>query len=1098
LFVSAFLVNVNYAASQTYTYSDLVERLSCLQHLATPPAVGEKGGSFSSWHRQARYDQASGKYVKWWANDDGGGFMDSEGTMAKIEGPGIIWRIWSAAPGGGNIEFYIDGAEKPTLAMPFINMFDNKKPPFDYPEMVGMLAKGQNFYIPIPFQKSIRIRGAKDWGRYYQISYTRFPAGTKVPSFTGKFSDADRAALKKANDIWGKRGPKTHVSDKDNIKQVTIRLEPGQEKVLASYDRPAAITSFTMDRPELTWEESLDVLRELTINITWDKDKTPAVWSPIGDFFGTGAGENLFRSLTMGMTEDKYYSNWYMPFSKAKIVLRNDGDRPRELTFTIHTAKVTGNVNDLLRFHCKWHRDDYSGLNKKRFSEDRWPDWPVLKTSKTAGRFCGFQLHIWNPLHLWNEELKRKYQGGIPEGDLFAPGTQVRALFDNQISQHYWWGEGDEKFFVDGEKMPSTFGTGSEDYFGYAWGTAEKFDSGAQCQTRNHGNVGHIAVLRNQIADNVPFQKSFEATIEKYHGNNWPLLYATTARWYQEPATEGPYQAVPLKQRVKYYVRPELKPYWKREFTVSKKYLVLPMRDINRSCVVEMTVAGKKVRVYECDVAPDSYSVKFYAYFTIDAYKGKPAAISVRGVAKEGFDLIRESNHIPGEETFYTDQDRPQFHFSQKVGWNNDTNGMVYYDGQWHLYFQHNPVSRGAHNMTWGHAVSGDLVHWEQQGNAIFPKTMAREWCFSGSAVVDKTNSAGFQTGKEKTLVAVFTDTGCGECLAYSNDRGLTFTYYQNNPVVKHNGRDPKVIWYAPGGHWVMAVHDEEEGVHGIAFYSSTNLKDWRRQSKLPGYHECPELFELPVDGNPSTPSSLRAGKDHTRWVVFGGDAKYAIGAFDGKKFTPEHEGKHTLHYGQYYASQTFSNPPDGRRIQVGWAQTCAGRTFSQTFSFPHRLTLRTTKDGVRMFAEPVREIEKLYKKKYTAKSQELTERAPVKLGVSGELFDVRATFDVDDAKTFGLDIGGNRVIYDVGAGKFSGFSMENDVSMTPVNGKISIRVLVDRPMLEIIGNDGRVYITTTRPARGDVNTVKAFADGGKAKLLGLEVNELKSIWKKQ
>ena len=127
-------------------------------------------------------------------------------------------------------------------------------------------------------------------------------------------------------------------------------------------------------------------------------------------------------------------------------------------------------------------------------------------------------------------------------------------------------------------------------------------------------------MLRNQIADNVPFQKSFEATIEKYHGNNWPLLYATTARWYQEPATEGPYQAVPLKQRVKYYVQPELKPYWKREFTVSKKYLVLPMRDINRSCVVEMTVAGKKVRVYECDVAPDSYSVKFYAYFTIDAY----------------------------------------------------------------------------------------------------------------------------------------------------------------------------------------------------------------------------------------------------------------------------------------------------------------------------------------------------------------------------------------------------------------------------------------------------------------------------------------------
>jgi hypothetical protein len=527
--------------------------------LAAPPAAGEKAGSFSSWDRGAKYDAESGAYQNWWANDDGGGFMDSEGTMAEIEGPGVIWRIWSAMPErGGNLEIYIDGAKEPTLSMPFLDMFNNEKPPFDYPELVRMHAKGQNFYIPIPFQKSIRIKGTRDWGRYYQISYTTFPKTTTVPSFTGTFSESDRAALQKVNDQWARRGPQTHVSLNDKVKQVTVRLEPGQEKVLASYDKPAAITSLTMDRPELTWEESLDVLRELTISMTWDNDAKPAVWSPIGDFFGTGAGENLFKSLTMGMTEDKYYSNWYMPFSKAKIVLRNDGDQPRELTFTIHTANVEGDVNDLLRFHCKWHRDDYSGLEKQRFSEDRWPDWPILKTSKSAGRFCGFQLHIWNPLHLWNEELKGKYQRSVPEGDFFAPGTAARELFDDDVSQHYWWGEGDEKFFVDGEKMPSTFGTGSEDYFGYAWGTAEKFESGLQCQTRNHGNVGHIAVVRCQTADNVPFHESFEATIEKYHGNNWPLLYATTARWYQAPATESPYQEVPLKKRAKYYVQPKL------------------------------------------------------------------------------------------------------------------------------------------------------------------------------------------------------------------------------------------------------------------------------------------------------------------------------------------------------------------------------------------------------------------------------------------------------------------------------------------------------------------------------------------------------------
>ena len=551
---------VGNVSAQTYSYSDLAERLCDLQYLATPPVVGEKGGNFSSWDRGAKYSETTGKYDTWWANRDGGGFMDREGTMAEIEGPGVIWRIWSAKPErSGNLEIYIDGAKEPTLAMAFLDMFNNEKPPFDYPELVRMLAKGQNFYIPIPFQKSIRIKGTRDWGRYYQISYTTFPKPTTVPSFTGTFSESDRAAFQKVNDQWAKRGPQTHVSPNDEVKQVTVRLEPDQEKVLASYDKPAAITSLTMDRPELTWEESLDVLRELTISMTWDNDSKPAVWSPIGDFFGTGAGENLFKSLTMGMTEDKYYSNWYMPFSKAKIVLRNDGDQSRELTFTINTAEVEGDVNGLLRFHCKWHRDDYSGLDEERFMEDRWPDWPILKTSKTAGRFCGFQLHIWNPFHLWNDELKEKYQGGALEGDFFAPGTAARELYDEEVSEHYWWGEGDEKFFVDGEKMPSTFGTGSEDYFGYAWGTPEEFDSGLQCQTRNHENVGHIAVVRCQTADNVPFQNSFEATIEKYHGNNWPLLYATTARWYQSPATEGPYQAVPLNKRVKYYVQPEPK-----------------------------------------------------------------------------------------------------------------------------------------------------------------------------------------------------------------------------------------------------------------------------------------------------------------------------------------------------------------------------------------------------------------------------------------------------------------------------------------------------------------------------------------------------------
>ena len=473
----------------------------------------------------------------------------------------------------------------------------------------------------------------------------------------------------------------------------------------------------------------------------------------------------------------------------------------------------------------------------------------------------------------------------------------------------------------------------------------------------------------------------------------------------------------------------------------------------------------------------------FWAYFTIESYKGKPAVVTVGGGPEAGFALISQSDEIPGADKFYTEALRPQLRFSQKVGWNNDTNGMVYYDGEWHVYFQHNPVGWNWGNMTWGHAVSTDLIHWEQLPNALFPGTMAKGACFSGSAAMDPKNTSGFQTGKEKVLIAALTDTGAGEAIAYSNDRGRTFTWYAKNPVVKHGGRDPKIIWYAPGKHWVMAVFDQsKEHGRNVAFYASKDLKDWQVQSHLPGYFECPEIFELPIDGD----------EGDTRWVILAADARYAIGKFDGKTFTPAHEGKHRVHYGAYYASQTFSDPPDGRRIQIGWARLkMPGMPFNQAFTFPHNLTLRKTQDGIRLFAEPIKEIAKLRKKTHSAGGAELTQDSPKSVAVSGELFEIRAEFAVGQANAVGLDIGGNRVVYDVAAKKLNG------ADMAPVDGKVSMQVIVDRPMIEICGNAGAVYITSGRGKRGDVSAVTAFADGGKAKLVSMEVHELESIWKK-
>jgi len=576
--LSILLTALTASAGESLTYSDLCDRMVDMQRLATPPVAGEKSGCFSSRDRKSRYDEGTGRYVEWPANHDQKGYVDDKGTMLKLDGPGVVWRIWSAQAKKGNLEFYIDkdadaAGATPTAAFPFIDMI--KAPPFsDYPELVHIKAKGNNFFIPIPFNKSIVIRGGKDWGMYYQITYSTFPEGTKVPSFTGTFSESDKAALQKVNDIWGKRGPKMFASETAQVTKKSVSLGAGKEAVIAAFSKPGAITSIVLDRPQMDRKESIKILRELAISITWDDDKKPAVWAPLGDFFGTAAGENLLRTMATGMTTDGYYANWYMPFKKAKIAVRNDGKEKRDLSFTVHTEKVKGNVDQLLRFHCKWHRDDFSGFDKKRHFDDRYPDWPVLKVDGSKGRFCGFMAHMWNPFHIWNREHAAKYEKSPPAVGDSPRGSGVYRFYNLSGSKKFWWGEGDEKFFVDGEKMPSTFGTGSEDYFGYAWGTAQAFDSALQAQPRNGaadeigkladragpGNVGHISNVRWQIADNVPFQKSFEATVEKYHLNSWPLLNAYCAAWYQEAGKEDYYGPVmPVEERSDYYIPAKLK-----------------------------------------------------------------------------------------------------------------------------------------------------------------------------------------------------------------------------------------------------------------------------------------------------------------------------------------------------------------------------------------------------------------------------------------------------------------------------------------------------------------------------------------------------------
>lgn len=645
------------------------------------------------------------------------------------------------------------------------------------------------------------------------------------------------------------------------------------------------------------------------------------------------------------------------------------------------------------------------------------------------------------------------FQGDGTTGTLTSPEFQLeRDYLTFLIGGGGYEGRTCINLLVDGDVVrtavgPNTRAGGSEELALYVWDVAELDGKWAAIQIVDNatGGWGHINVDQIVLTDekpDVPIYQPLEAT-----------------------------------------------------FTVEDRYLVVPIKNGAAKTSLTLEIDGTIVRKYDTELATDPDDVDWYAFFTIEVYGGKPARVSVARGTEAGFGLVRQADEVPGAADWYTEELRPQFHFSQAVGWNNDPNGMVYLDGEWHLFFQHNPVGWNWGNMTWGHAVSTDLVHWKQLPNALFPETMARGACFSGGGLVDRRNIAGWKTGEDDVLVAFLTDTGAGESVAYSNDRGRTFTWYEGNPVVKHRGRDPFVIWYAYtagdeplneraaqlGGHWVMAVYDEhDEFDRNIAFYTSVDLKQWQEQSHLPGYFECPALFKAAVDGEAA----------RTRWVVFAADAKYALGEFDGRTFTPHQEVKHQMHWGAYYASQIFSNAPDGRHIQIGWVRIATpGMPFNQTFSFPHELTLRTTEEGIRMFAEPVAEIEQLSARSQSLADRQLLDGQSAGLDVSGDLFDIQATFDVGAAETVGLDVGGERIEYNVLTQELRGARLH------PIDGRVTIRVLVDRPMLEIIGNDGRVSITNPREHRGDVSRVQAFATGGRARLLRLDAHELESIW---
>lgn len=554
-------------------------------------------------------------------------------------------------------------------------------------------------------------------------------------------------------------------------------------------------------------------------------------------------------------------------------------------------------------------------------------------------------------------------------------------------------------------------------------------------------------------------------------------------------------------------------------------YLNIPVTETNRLINAKISLDGRMLDVFTVKLA--TANPDYWVFFDVSPYQGKTITMSIstanardgeaftnitrqNNLAKKepvedpvkGLKMIFADSKFPGQDSLYKEQLRPQVHFSSQRGWINDPNGLVYYGGQYHLYYQHNPYGWAWGNMHWGHAVSTDLLHWKELPEAIYPFKEG-DAAFSGSAVYDPQNTAGFRKKGIDPLVAIYTSTGRGECIKMSYDNGKTFEDYPGNPVLKHNGRDPRVFWYQPGNHWVMIVWDEgrtkkmSDGNTAIInqhlIYTSPDLKNWTYQSGVAGFYECPELFPLPVEGR----------ANEIKWMMYDATGRYIIGDFDGKNFTiSQHLKKYDYGGGYFYAAQTYNNEPGNRRIQVGWGRgiTAPGAPFNQAMFIPTELKLKNTFDGLRLCPTPIPEIASLHYNPQLVENKSINVNTPLSIPVADEPLHIIAEIEKGDANQFGLSILGYEILYDDLLGIFS-------TSETPGSGFeyvkpgteiFKIEAIVDKNILEIFINDGEIYYVAPFNKK-KMGRIEAFVRNSgpdrKSLVKKLEIFQLKSVW---
>ena len=565
------------------------------------------------------------------------------------------------------------------------------------------------------------------------------------------------------------------------------------------------------------------------------------------------------------------------------------------------------------------------------------------------------------------------------------------------------------------------------------------------------------------------------------------------------------------------------------------KYLILPIQENIDDAKINVIVDNEIVKTFYARLAKSK--TDYTVPFDLTPYEGKNVELMIE--TPQGRSSVREAKGdacwkgLSVSDTFDTsnrEKYRPAYHHTPLYGWMNDPNGMFYKDGKWHLYYQHNPYGSKWQNMTWGHSVSTDLVSWEHLPLAIEPDGLGA--IFSGSCAIDRENTAGYG---ENAVVAMYTSAAKSQIqsLAGSKDGGLTFEKYSGNPVLplESEARDPNMFWNPETKEWTLILAHALD--HEMLIFTSPDLKTWTLQSAFgkglgaqEGVWECPDLFELNVPGSKKSKWALICNINPGG--PFGGSAaQYFIGDFDGKTFRADTDRNGNvptkwMDYGKdHYATVSWSDAPDNRRVVIGWmsnweyAAEVPTNQFRSANTLPRELKLFKGTDGdLHLASVPASELLGLRGTAIAESGKASLGKTDLNFTIPADtegLCEITASFDAGKKSKVELTLSnkvGEKVImtYDAatrtmafdrtGAG-LSDFSQSFPaVTVAPTrenNGKIELRIFVDRSSIELFGNDGQFVMTNLVFPTSPYLNLSIAAPEGSARLNNLKIYGIKS-----